>query len=125
MEMTEQGKAMAEVTFTITESTSSGNSYLKYCGEKGPVAATVATLPSWVQTPPVTGRASCPHLRLGSRGIEAEPFIGPAGSTGKVRVARGAHSPRSPHRQQAGKGTGAQGSPHRSTKFSTRVTRSW
>lgn len=31
MEMTEQGKAVAEVTFTITESTSSGNSYLKYC----------------------------------------------------------------------------------------------
>lgn len=30
--MTEQGKAMAEVTFTITESTPSGNSYLKYCG---------------------------------------------------------------------------------------------
>lgn len=52
MEMTEQGKAMAEVTFTITESTSSGNSYLKYCGEKGPVAAMVATLPSWVKTPP-------------------------------------------------------------------------
>lgn len=45
MEMTEQGKAMAEVTFTITESTSSGNSYLKYCGEKGPVGAMVATLP--------------------------------------------------------------------------------
>lgn len=32
MEMTEQGKAMAEVTFTITESTPSGNSYLKYWG---------------------------------------------------------------------------------------------
>lgn len=31
MEMTEQGKAMAEVTFTITEFTSSGNTYLKYC----------------------------------------------------------------------------------------------
>lgn len=35
MEMTEQGKAMAEVTFTITESTPSGNSYLKYWGKKG------------------------------------------------------------------------------------------
>lgn len=46
MEMTEQGKAMAEVTFTITESTSSGNSYLKYCGDKEPIAAMVATLPS-------------------------------------------------------------------------------
>lgn len=58
MEMTEQGKAMAEVTFTITESTSSGNSYLKYCGDKEPIAAMVATLPSWVQTP-VPCRAGC------------------------------------------------------------------
>lgn len=30
MEMTEQGKAFLEVTLTITESTPSGNSYLKY-----------------------------------------------------------------------------------------------
>lgn len=34
MEMTEHGKAMADVTFTITESTPSGNSYLKYWGGK-------------------------------------------------------------------------------------------
>lgn len=30
IEMTEQGKALFEVTLTITESTPSGNSYLKY-----------------------------------------------------------------------------------------------
>lgn len=30
MEMTEQGKALLEVTLTMTESTPSGNSYLKY-----------------------------------------------------------------------------------------------
>lgn len=93
MEMTEQEKAKAEVTFTITESTSSGNSYLKYCGEKGPAGATVATLPSWVQTPPVPRHASCPHLRLGSRGVEAEPFIGPAESTGKVMDGEGSPQP--------------------------------
>lgn len=41
MEMTEHGKAMADVTFTITESTPSGNSYLKYWGER-PISAVVA-----------------------------------------------------------------------------------
>lgn len=51
MEMTEQGKAMAEVTFTITESTPFGNTYLKYCaGEKGPVTARV-TLPAPTPAP--------------------------------------------------------------------------
>lgn len=45
MEMTEHGKAMADVTFTITESTPSGNSYLKYWGER-PISAVVAVLSS-------------------------------------------------------------------------------
>lgn len=46
METTEQGKAMREVTFTITESTPSGNTYLKYYrGEGRGHIITMVTLP--------------------------------------------------------------------------------
>lgn len=58
MEMTEQGKAMAEVTFTITESTPSGNSYLKYCGQNYMAFPTL--LPPALPPCPSTA----PHLRL-------------------------------------------------------------
>lgn len=115
MEMTEQGKAMAEVTFTITESTPSGNSYLKYWGERG--TSPPVPLPT-VRTPCPASPA--PHLRLRRRGIEGEGFIGPGESgEGGMRAGRGSIHP---GRERAG---GRGRAPHRSTKFSTRVTRSW
>lgn len=53
--MTEQGKAAADVTFTITESTPSGNSYLKYCGGQGGVSwppGSPQKTAGWLQSPP-------------------------------------------------------------------------
>lgn len=58
MEMTEHGKAMAEVTFTITESTPLGNSYLKYCGQKD------TSFPALLPPVPPLCPSTAPHLRL-------------------------------------------------------------
>lgn len=115
MEMTEQGNAMAEVTFTITESTPSGNSYLKYWGERG-MSPPVPLPAVWTLCP----ASPAPHLRLRRRGVEAEGFVSPGESgEGGMRAGRGSGRP---GRKRAGVRGRA---PHRSTKFSTRVTRSW
>lgn len=99
MEMTEQGKAITEVTFTITESTPSGNSYLKYWREKGPVTPRRPHVAPRAPTLPAPAPA---HLRLGGRGVEAEALVRPAESTGKVRG-----GPGSPRRAARGPGRGA------------------
>lgn len=90
MEMTEQGKALLEVTLTITESTPSGNSYLKYWGQSRGECGEPSFLRMWVLTPRRGLEGSQVVESLGEKGLgQSSPISGTPRPSEAVSVVPG------------------------------------